>query len=721
MIIRERQILVGSGDRAERLMVLWVGVDRVALLDLLNHASKPHFMASTALEAAVVARTLTIDPNPLEISRGVGRELGTAEKEARDHFWKLIEPLVTNVPTIFNSAERGRLVAARANEGLASVNTIKAKIDRYWRGGMRVAALIPDFRSRGPRGSLPAKADGRKRGRPLEPDVVKPGVAHADVTVETQQAFQRAVDAERKIAKNRFTLNGAHTRFINHECMVAVENVEAGKVTFELKPEFRDIAPPGYRQFKWWYDRTRQKAVTGRILKGDALWEKDNKVTVGSSAAQTWGPGSRFQIDATILEIALLSRHRPGDIIGKPVLYVVIDVWSRYVVGFYIGVTNASWAGAAMALANCLAPKDELLERCGFDPKEFPWESRHMAAALLGDGGELKSHRGDVLSSEFNCTVETASPLRADWKGIVEQRFNIVNVKIGPYAPGHVDTTYRGRGAEDYRLSARLTITDLTEILVGLFLEYNNYHELEDLDVDPDVDAAGIPKIPLHLWRFGLPTRGEPRSYDYNAFRFAMMASDWAPVTPSGIVHRGRFYNCPELLASGLLSMARDGHGKARISWDDRIAGEIYWHDQGSPTGYYVCRPTEKSRNAAEEDRSSWEMDDADNRRGTEANQRQHENLGKRAEIAHRFQKVVERAESAFNEIPDDGDRNRLSGIRENRKAEREDDAAAEAPPLIDPSPVSRPGPHLTLVQTDDDNDDDYSDIGMADLGGDDE
>lgn len=712
MIVRERHVLVGTGETQERLMVLWVGQAQVALLDLRDQKSKPALMATSAVEAALAAGSWEVDSSPVEVTRNVGRGLNDREKIARDRFWGLIEPLIAKVPAIFDRRERGSLVAARSREADVSVNTIKGKLDLYWRGGMRRAALIPNFASRGPRGPLPAQPRAPKRGRKAQPN----GDPRTNVTLKIQKAFQRAVDAQRKLARNRFTVANAYKRFTDVECMVAVEDVDTGKVSYVRRPEYQALPEPSYKQFKRWYDNTHQKERTGRILKGDAIYEKDNRLTIGTSAAETWGPGSRFQIDATILEVALLSRHRHGDIIGKPVLYVVIDVWSRYIVGFYLGLTNASWAGAAMAIANSVQPKEDLLRKYGYDPDEFPWEAYHLGAALLADGGELKSHRGDVLISEFNCTVETAAPHRADWKGIVEQRFHMTNVRIGPYVPGHVDISYRGRGAKDYRFSARLTLDDLTEIMIGLILEYNNTHELTGLDLDPDADAKGIPKIPLNLWRFGFAHRGEPRSYDPNALRFAMMNSDWASLTPSGIQYRGRFYSCPELLGSAVMSKARDGRIKVMISWDDRIVGEVYWHNGESPTGYYVCRLTSKSRSASDVDRSFWELDDADDRRKGEARDREHESLGDRAALTHRINHVVQRAETNYKKGPHRDDPERVQGLRDNRRAERESDAASEAPPLNDPSPNA--AAHLMLVPNDLDEDDDDFEIGVTELRG---
>lgn len=715
MILRERHVIAnGPDEQPLRMMVLWVGTDAIATLDLLCSTSIPAIISAEVVVRAIEVGTWVIETDPIEVSATVGRLPSNAEKDARNRFWNLIEPLVRDA-RIFDPVTRGRLISARSRETGVSRNTIKAKLDRYWRGGLRVAALIPAYVGRGPRGALPAAPGGPKRGRPAG----LTGDPRSNVTAEVQKAFQRAVDAEIRMARGRFSLRNAYRRFTDVECVEAVEDPDTGQLSYVRLAEYEEFPEPSYAQFKWWYDREKRRHETGRRIKGDALWEKDNRITVGSSAAETWGPGSRFQIDATIMEIALLSRHRRGDIIGKPVLYVVIDVWSRLVVGFYVGVTNASWAGAAMALANCTAPKAELLRKYGYDPDKHWWEVHHMCAALLSDGGELKSHRGDVLVSEYNCTIETAAPYRGDWKGVVEKRFDLTNVRIGSYVPGMLDTTYRGRGAEDYRFSARLTLDDLTEILLGLFLEYNNTHELKGLDVDADVAAAGVPKIPAHLWRYGCDTRGEPRSYDHNGLRFAMMESAAASATPSGILFRGRTYSCPELLASGLLLETKRGRIAVRISWDDRIVGVVYWHDTTSPTGYRVCRLTTKSRYAAKDDRSFWEIDDADDRQRGEVRDRHHATLSDRAELTHRMDSVVKRAECAFADGQGRSDSERVAGLREARANERRDDAFVESPPLTDPSPLRSP-PKFELVKPEP-RTAYYSDMGVEDTEGDDD
>lgn len=51
---------------------------------------------------------------------------------------------------------------------------------------------------------------------------------------------------------------------------------------------------------------------------------------------QVLGPGSRYEIDATIADIYLVSDSDRACIVGRPTIYFVVDVFSRMVVGFIL-------------------------------------------------------------------------------------------------------------------------------------------------------------------------------------------------------------------------------------------------------------------------------------------------------------------------------------------------------------------------------------------------
>ena len=97
---------------------------------------------------------------------------------------------------------------------------------------------------------------------------------------------------------------------------------------------------------------------------------------LGTSLGEVIGPGSRFQIDATIADIYLVSRFDRSRIVGRPVIYVIINMLSRIIVGLYVGFEGPSWVGAMMALANAVTPKAEWCRQFDIEIDEADWPCR---------------------------------------------------------------------------------------------------------------------------------------------------------------------------------------------------------------------------------------------------------------------------------------------------------------------------------------------------------
>ena len=55
------------------------------------------------------------------------------------------------------------------------------------------------------------------------------------------------------------------------------------------------------------------------------------------------GPGHTWAIDSTIGDIYLRSSINRAWIIGRPIVYIIVDVWSTAIVGFYVCLDGPSW------------------------------------------------------------------------------------------------------------------------------------------------------------------------------------------------------------------------------------------------------------------------------------------------------------------------------------------------------------------------------------------
>src|SRR4029453_2851856 len=104
------------------------------------------------------------------------------------------------------------------------------------------------------------------------------------------------------------------------------------------------------RQFKYHYqkdrDRRLREAITARY--GEGRVNLRYREITGSSTEEAFGPGSLFQIYGTMADVYLVSRPNRNQIIGRPVIHVVIDVFSRMVVGVSVRLEPEGWLGVML-------------------------------------------------------------------------------------------------------------------------------------------------------------------------------------------------------------------------------------------------------------------------------------------------------------------------------------------------------------------------------------
>lgn len=90
----------------------------------------------------------------------------------------------------------------------------------------------------------------------------------------------------------------------------------------------------------------------------------------------------KYPIDATIGDVYLRSFYNPSEIIGRPVIYFVIDVFSRMIVGYYVGLEGPSWLGMSTALANAMMDKVSFCAKYEKEITKEDWPC-HLCLKLL--------------------------------------------------------------------------------------------------------------------------------------------------------------------------------------------------------------------------------------------------------------------------------------------------------------------------------------------------
>src|SRR5699024_8503252 len=147
---------------------------------------------------------------------------------------------------------------------------------------------------------------------------------------------------------------------------------------------------PSYHQFYYWFKKLEDPKKDIQFRKSTKEYELKHRPILGNSKSETNGTGTRFQIDATIADIYLVSSLDVNKVIELSLNSAVVDIYLRIIKRHYIGLEGPSWIGAMMALDNMVADKVEFCNQYGIDITPEQWPTHHLTEIIIADRGEFE-------------------------------------------------------------------------------------------------------------------------------------------------------------------------------------------------------------------------------------------------------------------------------------------------------------------------------------------
>ncbi|VWC75752.1 integrase catalytic subunit [Burkholderia lata] len=298
------------------------------------------------------------------------------------------------------------------------------------------------------------------------------------------------------------------------------------------------------------------------------------------------GPGEKYHIDATIVDLYLVGNILRNTVIGRPTLYLVVDDYTALVVGFYVTFDPPSWDGAMIALANAISPKVEFCRSLGIDISEGQWPAHRLCEVLYADQGEVSSvHKAHPLIRHFGVELANAPAYRPDLRSVIERRFGIIPAIWSSLLSGVVEKGSLDRGVEHPAYQAALNIREFRRAVLRAVLSYNRC-PIRGYQTPPEMVEVGEAPSPLNLWKYGLKTNGCGRHVDVADFRAKIMKSENVSVDGNGIHHQGLHYACPDLSIVERQAMHRAKGGSdltVEIRYDSADTSSIELLGFGAP------------------------------------------------------------------------------------------------------------------------------------------
>lgn len=558
--------------------ILVVFAEELVWIPLEDERAFPSFVNITELNAAIEDETLQRKEDPYAYLVFENPEEESIAWQKRENNLVLIQSLICDQQAIYPKVRAERVNQVISEQG-SSKPTLYKLLRRYWQRGQTANALLPDYKKSGAKGKK-RQAKENKLGRPR---TNLAGVG-AIINEHTERLFRRAIE-KHLLTDKKNNLPFAYRRFRD--------------IYETYYPDIAQEETPTQRQMQHFYQREYPQVEIIQKRASRIEFAKDIRPLASTANTNVLGPGSRFEIDATIADIYVVSNSERRNIVGRPVIYMVIDVFSRMVAGFYVGIESPSYVSAMQALTHALTDKVAYCKMYGFDIEYEDWPVVGLPDAILADRGELLGHQIESLERSFSVRIENTPPYRGDAKGIVERSFKTHQAIFKTYAPGIVTgTKIKKQGDKDYRLEATLTVNEFTEIILASVLYHNRFHVMTKYDRDIDM-PTDLLMTPLSLWNWGLQHRtGKLRAVSEEAATIALLPRTKATVSELGICIFGVYYTCAEIIQQGWMHRSKDVSRPKSLeaAYDPRTANHIYIFPKRTSTEYWVCDLTQRCR-----------------------------------------------------------------------------------------------------------------------------
>lgn len=298
---------------------------------------------------------------------------------------------------------------------------------------------------------------------------------------------------------------------------------------------------PTIRQFRYYVDHnaTKEEIATAKTSAREV--RNNLRLLVSDSRLNVTGPGSLWEVDECEADFQLVNRGDRNKVVGKAVVYFMIDVYSSLIVGYSVDFENNSINGITNCLLNLTVDKKELLSEHGLNPDLFFWPDHVLPLRLRSDNGaEYISYEMERICNEIGINAELAPPGTGSYKGIVEQSFHQFQNGLRPLLEHKGLITKRHDS--DEKKSATLTIDEFEEFILT-FITNHNKSPMNDYPVTLDMRKHILTPSPEEIWKYGVEVSGSLKPIrNEDKFKYALLTPIKAGISRKGIYFKDLYY-----------------------------------------------------------------------------------------------------------------------------------------------------------------------------------
>lgn len=266
---------------------------------------------------------------------------------------------------------------------------------------------------------------------------------------------------------------------------------------------------PSLRQFRYQLSKSLSAEVIAKAKMEKNEFENNSRLLYSTPKNDALRPGQILEADECEMDVMVVSSANRRQIIGRPIVYFLVDLYSHLIVGMSVHLHNNSMAGITSAILNLFENKQDYCRR--FDIKLSDpdlWPSCFVPDEIRSDqGSEYGSDQFERICHALNIRRSLAPPAMGSYKGAVERSFGSMMSLLRPELEDR-GLIMKTHDSNHYK-TAMYTMRDITRLCINFVINHNNL-VIDKMKISREMSMNGVRKVPVDIWKWGVEHRGQP-------------------------------------------------------------------------------------------------------------------------------------------------------------------------------------------------------------------
>ena len=471
------------------------------------------------------------------------------------------------------------------------------------------------------------------------------------------------------------TKEAAYLDLIEKEYSIVVDTLNSNGLKEKKLMLLPSDQRPSREQFFYYISQHSTGQERKAAKKTAAVVRNNNRVFTGTVMEGVRGPGHFVECDAQEMDIALISDEYENVPVGRPIIYVMIDVMSEMILGVSLAMDNNSVVGLTNCFLNLIEDKEDLIKKYANSTLELSqgltmndvWPTGYKPRVLKFDNGsDFISKPIARMTGELGIRLEYVSPASGSLKPLVESFFGIIKKDLDDILEhkGLIRKTYKSKHHEE----ACLTYNEVFAIVLNQVIAHNT-HVIKTYQKSADMKKRGLIASPMNLWKYGCDMMLPPEKfYNFDEVLYKLcLPAKGATISKYGLIWKNMpYFNSQDKDLQDQMFRQGTKRGKFECRYDPRDMGHLYYLRSGQLMVASLPKPENDFRYAGYFGMSEKRFDELEKLSKEQKLTEDELNLQIRINKRNQTKRIV--GEAAKKHIG----KNEVRNIRDNRKEEKE-------------------------------------------------